>query len=164
MAAETLTATRAADTFPVFKASGAGIVCAAYGTYAVAANVEDGDIFEMCKIPGGATIVGGHFYGADLDTGTEALDMDCGWAANGNEAADPDGFGNFGTITGDAVAGIKPEVSIFLPFGGAMRTVGPRLFTAETVVQIEANTASNAGHTGTITVAVLYFIDPNFTV
>ena len=60
MAAETLTATRAASTFPVYKPSGAGLLCVAWGTYAVAANVEDGDIFEMLKVPSGATIVGGY--------------------------------------------------------------------------------------------------------
>ena len=64
MVAETLTADRAGSTFPVFKALGAGIVCCAYGTYEVAANVEDGDIFEMCKIPANSTIVGGYFYGS----------------------------------------------------------------------------------------------------
>ena len=41
MVAETLTATRAADNFPVYKGHGAGDLCAAYGTYEVAANVED---------------------------------------------------------------------------------------------------------------------------
>ena len=59
MVAETLTATRAADTFPVFKSVGSGVVCAAYGTYEIAANVEAGDIFEMCKVPKGATLIGG---------------------------------------------------------------------------------------------------------
>ena len=69
MTAETLTATRADPTFPVFKGSGAGAVCAAYGTYEIAANVEAGDIFKMCKVPKGATIIGGGVYGDDLDTG-----------------------------------------------------------------------------------------------
>ena len=109
MAAETLTATRAAATFPVFRSHESGSLCVAYGTYEIAANVEDGDIFEMCKIPGGSTVLDGVIYGDDLDTdATETLDLDVGWAANGVETADPDGFGNLGVITGDAVAGVKP--------------------------------------------------------
>tara|TARA_R110000765_G_scaffold385044_2_gene476793 strand:+ start:6063 stop:6542 length:480 start_codon:yes stop_codon:yes gene_type:complete len=158
MAAETLTATRAAATFPVFQSHGAGLLCAAYGTYEIAANVEDGDIFEMCKVPKGAVVVGGYMYGDDLDTGTEALDLDVGWADNGTDAADPDGLGNFGVVSGDAVAGIKPEVSIFLPLGGVLRSAGPKTFADDTTIQIEANAAANSGGTGTITVVVHYVV------
>lgn len=156
MTAETLTATRAADSFPVFKALGAGILCVAHGTYELAANVEDGDIFEMCKIPAGATVVGGWIMADDLDTGTEALDMDVGWAANGEEAADPDGFGNLGVWTGDAIANLKPEAGNLIFFGGKLLTDGPQTFTNETTIQVEANVAANAGGTGTLSVVVLY--------
>jgi hypothetical protein len=156
MAAETLTATRAAATFPVYKGKGAGDMCVAYGTYELAANVEDGDIFEMCRVPEGAVVVGGMVYADDLDTGTEALDMDVGWAANGSDAADPDGFGNLGVWSGDAAAGVKPEVGIAYPFGGVLMTGGPKAFAKETVIQIEANAAANAGGTGTLSVVVYY--------
>lgn len=156
MTAETLTADRAAATFPTFKALGAGILCAAYGTYELAANVEDGDIFEMCKLPKGAVVLGGHVYADDLDTGTETLDMDVGWAANGTDAADPDGLGNFGVWTGDAVAGVKPEVGISMPLGGVLLTAGPKAFAAETTIQVEANAAAATGGTGTLTVVVYY--------
>jgi len=164
MAAETLTATRAASTFPVAGDGMAGNLKVATGTYELAANVEDGDIFEMCKVPANAVVVMGWVYGDDLDTGTEALDMDVGWAANGTDAADPDGFGNLGVWTGDAVAGIKPEVGIHYPFSGVLYTGGPKKFAAETTIQVEANVAANAGGTGTLTVVVLYFIDSTFTV
>ena len=163
MVAETLTATRAAATFPVFKASGAGILCAAYGTYEVAANVEDGDIFEMCRIPGGSTIVGGWVLADDLDTGTEALDMDVGWAANGGsgtyDSADPDGLGNLGVWTGDAITGIKPEVGTYIPFGGVMLNGDLPTFTRETVIQVEANVAAATFAAGALSVVVLYVAD-----
>ena len=155
MVAETLTATRAAAAFPVFKGQGAGNLSVAYGTYELAANVEDGDIFEMCRVPAGAVVVGGWIYADDLDTGTEALDMDIGWAANGTEAADPDGFGNLGVWTGDAVTGIKPEVGIYFPLFGTLKD-GPVTFSEETIIQIEANAAANAGGTGTLSAMVLY--------
>lgn len=164
MAAETLTSTRAASTFPVFQASGSGIVCAAYGTYEVAANVEDGDIFEMCKLPAGAVCLGGMFYGDDLDTGGEALDMDVGWAANGGsgtyDSADPDGFGNFGTLTGDAFAAgnVSNVAGLIYPFAGNFANGDLPTFTAETTVQVEVNTAATTFAAGAISVVVYYVV------
>lgn len=162
MAAETLTSTRAASTFPTFQPMGAGLVAAAYGTYTLAANVEDGDIFEMCKIPAGATIIGGYLYGDDLDTGTETLDMDIGWAANGGsgtyDSADPDGLGNLGVLTGDAFAAgnVSPVAGLIYPFSGVFATGELPSFTKETTIQIEANAAAATGGTGTVSVVVLY--------
>lgn len=161
MAAETLTSLQAASTYPVRGNGPAGQVLAAVGCYSIGAAVEDGDIFEMCKLPKGAVVIGGWIDAADIDTGTETLDMDIGWAANGNESADPDGFGNLGVWTGDASA-TKPEVSNHFALGGVLRTTGPQLFTAETTIQVEANAASNAGHTGMLTCVILYVMDPSF--
>ena len=165
MAAETLTATRAASTFPVFKATGAGIVCAAYGTYEVLANVEDGDIFEMCKIPAGSTIIGGYVYGDDLDTGTEALDIDIGWADNGGSGtydghADAAfGLGNLGVWTGDVTTDVKPEVGNHFPLGGMLRNGDLPTFTADTTIQLYANTAANSFAAGAVSVVVFYVVD-----
>lgn len=159
MAAETLTATRAADTFPVYRPKGSGELAVAYGSYTVAANVEDGDIFEMCKIPAGAVIVGGWFSADDLDTGTESIDLDLGWAANGSEAADADGLGNFGVLTGDAVTGYKPTVGTLLPVQGTLVTgTGFPTFTAETTIQVEANAAAATFAAGDIRVAIFYTV------
>lgn len=157
MVAETLTGTRAATAFPAFTPSGAGAVACAYGTYEIAANVEDGDIFEMCKLPHNATVVMGWIFADDLDTNaTETLDMDVGWAANGVDAADPDGFGNLGVWTGDAIAGHKPEVWNRFCLGGVMKD-GPKTFgDAETTIQVEANAAAATGGTGTLSVVILY--------
>lgn len=157
MVAETLSATRAAGAFPDFTPAGAGALACAHGTYEIAANVEDGDIFEMCKIPPNATVVAGWVYADDLDTNaTETLDMDVGWAANGVDAADPDGFGNLGVWVGDAVANHKPEVWNRFPLGGVLKD-GPKTFGAAiTTIQVEANAAAATGGTGTLSVIVLY--------
>lgn len=163
MVAETLTSKQAQASAPVGGPGDAYNLKVAVGVYEIAANVEDGDIFEMCKIPAGAVVVGGHVMGDDLDTGIEALDMDIGWASNGTDAADPDGFGNLGVWTGDAVTGIKPEAGIYYPFAGVLYTGGPKKFAAETTIQIEANVAAATGGTGTVTVVVYYYIDPNFS-
>lgn len=164
MTAETLTATRAKSPFPVHGQGDAMNLKVATGTYEIAAAVETGDIFEMCKVPAGAVVVMGWVYGDDIDTGTEALDFDIGWKATADEVTDTDGFGNLGTITGDATTDVKPEASIWYPFGGVLRTTGPKRFSAEATIQVYCNTASNAGHVGTLTVVVLYFMDPNYSV
>jgi hypothetical protein len=79
----------------VFKPVAAGVLCAAYGQLEVTANPSANDVFELCRIPKGAVVVGGWIRSDDLDTNaTETLDLDVGWAANGTDAADPDGFGN----------------------------------------------------------------------
>lgn len=157
MVAETLTATRAASTFPVAKPVGAGILCVAYGTYNVAANVEDGDIFEMCRVPAGATVIGGYLQADDLDTGIETLDLDIGWAANGDEIADPDGFGNLGVLTGDVSVHL-PVAGIYVPLAGVLQTAGPKTFNAETLIQVEANAAAATGGTGYMTLVVHYVV------
>lgn len=164
MTAETLIATRAKSTFPVAGNGPAMNLKVATGTYEIGAAVETGDIFEMCKVPAGAVVVMGWLYGDDIDTGTEALDMDIGWKATADEVTDTDGFGNLGTITGDVITDLKPEVSIFYPLGGVLRTAGPKRFSAEATLQLYVNTASNAGHVGTITLVVLYFMDPAYVV
>lgn len=161
MAAETITAARAATTFPAFQASGSGLLQVAWGTTTIAAGnlLEADDVVKLCKVPAGATVIGGYLQAADLDTGTEALDFDIGWAANGVDAADPDGFGNLGTLSGDAVTDIKPEAGLFYPLGGVLFTAGPKQFLAETTIELDVNTAANATGTGQITVVVFYTHD-----
>lgn len=157
MAAVTKTGSKAATGYKTLPGSGAaGTMKAAYGTITVEADTEDGDIFKVCKVPAGATVIGGWILAGDGDTGTEALDIDIGWAANGVDAADPDGFGNLGVWTGDATHGGSSEVGNQLMLGGVLTSVGPKTFTAETVIQLETNTAANAGAAMEVTVVVVY--------
>ena len=156
MAAETLTGTRAATSFPAAQSHTAGAVLCAYGTYAVAANVEAGDIFEMCKLPAGAVVIGGWITADDMDTNaTETLDMDVGWAANGTESADSDGLGNLGLWEGNAITDLKAEAYNYFPLGGVLKD-GPVTFTKETIIQIQAVAVSATFAAGDMSVYVLY--------
>lgn len=157
MAAETLTATRAASTFQATQYSAAGVLQVAWGTYAVAANVEAGDIFEMCKVPQGATIIGGYIQCEDLDTGAEALDLMVGWAANGTDAADPNGLLLAHVFTGDISVHLDVASSI-VSFGGVLTGAGPKTLAAETIIQVEANTAATTFAAGQMTVVVYYTV------
>jgi len=158
MAAETLTAARAAASFPIADNSLAGVMHIGWGTYAVAANVEDGDIFEMHYVPDGATIHDGVLRADDIDTGVETLDGDVGWAANESDAADPDGLLNGGVWTGDAVAGVNPEAFTTLRYGGVLKD-GPKTFTAgggKTMIQVEFNAAAATFAAGDLTITTYY--------
>lgn len=156
MTAETLSAARASATLPVFKATGAGIVCAAYGTYAVSsAALEDGDIFEMCRVPAGATVIGGWLQCQDLDTGIETVDFMVGWAANATEVADPNGLLLAGVKTGDISVHLD-VASTWMPLAGVLLTAGPKTFTAETVIQVEVNATQATPAAGQLTLVVLY--------
>lgn len=152
----TLTATRAAATFPVASSSAAGILQVAWGTYTLATNPTANDIIQMCRVPAGATVIGGYLQAADLDTNaTETIDIDVGWAAYGSEVADPDGFGNFGVQTGDASVHL-PVAGIYLPLAGVLQSAGPKNFTDEAVIQVTAIATAATGGTGVVTLVVFY--------
>lgn len=154
----TFTAARAAASFPVTKPA-AGSMAVAWGTIEVTANPVANDVYQMCRIPAGAVVVGGQIWSDDLDTNaTETLDLDIGWAANGVEAADPDGFGNLGVLGTDTVAGIKPESGYNYQFGGTLITDGPRSFSRETIVQVTCVATAATFASGTLSVAVYYYV------
>lgn len=161
----TLTATRAADTFPVFAPTGSGLVCAAYGTYALTADPSPSDVIEMCKLPAGAVVLGGHLYAADLDTNaTETFDIDVGWLANGGsgtyDAADADGLGNFGVITGDAFAAgnVSNVTGVHYPLAGLLVTGVLPTFTAETTIVINVIDDTATFTAGSVSVVVFYVV------
>ena len=154
MAAATLAGTRSSITHPMGGSGSAFAVQAAWGTVTVDASSEDGDIFQACRVPAGATVIGGYVMAGDGDTGIEALDIDIGFAANGVDAADPDAFGNLGTWTGDA-SKTSPTGNHFM-FAGILQSVGPKTFTADTIIQLETNTAAATGAAMEVTVVVHY--------
>jgi hypothetical protein len=157
MALGTVSAARAAANFPLAGMGGAGNVKAAWGSYAIASAPAANDVIQMCRTPANATIIGGWVIGDDIDTGTETLDFDAGYAANGTDAADTDAWGNFGVVTGDVSVHLG-TAGIYLPFQGVLASGGPKTLGAETVHQILFNAAANAGGTGRLTMVVLYTV------
>lgn len=152
----TLTGARAVSTFPVPGLPEQGALGVAWGTYTFAANPSAADVVEFCKLPAGATVIGGYYQGADIDTGTETFDMDIGWASNGTDAADPDGFGNFGVQAGDALTEFRPVAGIYYPFLNIVQDSGFKTFAAETKVIGTVVATAAAGGTGTVKVVVFY--------
>jgi len=171
MVAETLTGPRARA--KVAK-SGHGYGAALYGVYGyydVAAQVEDGDIFELCWTPKNFLALYGAFTAGDLDTGTEAIDIDLGYAANGGGsetyiapwgetltnvgAASATGLVNAGVLTGDAIAtDLVAAGSNWRPL--LMTT--PLFFSRPTLIQAEANAAAATFAAGRISVKLFGWI------
>jgi hypothetical protein len=164
----TFTASRAADKFPTVGIGYASQLVMLHGTISVALNPADGDIYKMFRIPAGFLAIGGQITAADIDTGTEAMDIDFGWAADGKTAvtftdsagvtwtssgatADPDGFANLGVWSGDGVTDLIAAGQIYRPI--VLGT--PKWFAYETMAQLEANAAANAFTAGSVT-AVLF--------
>lgn len=158
----TYTATQAGASAAVPSHGMGGDLKVACGSLELGTALAANDVLNFCKVPAGAVVVGGWLMGDDLDTGVETLDIDMGWLANDDEAADPDGFGNFGVISGDVVLEIKPVAGIWMPLQGVLLADGPKLFTAETTISGDVNAAAATGGTGTLTCVVLYFVDPNW--
>jgi hypothetical protein len=158
MTASTTTETRGSLTYPVGGPAGlANVLRVAVGWHDFAATDDEaGDVFRVCSVPAGATVIGGYVQGKDIDTGTEALDIDVGWIANGTEALDADGFGNLGLWSGDAATDVRPEVGIYYNFGGVLLTTGPQTFTNRTQIALTVNTPANALTAGRVTVVAFY--------
>lgn len=157
MTASTTTETRGSLTYPVAGPLMGGALGVSVGWHSFAATDDEaGDVFRVCKVPAGATVIGGYVQGKDIDTGTEALDIDVGWIANGVEALDADGFGNLGLWSGDAVTDVRPEVGIFYNLGGVLYTTGPQTFTNATQIALTVNTPANSLTAGKVTVVVFW--------
>lgn len=152
----TVTAARAASTFPVSSLSvPAGVLQVAWGVYDHGSNLAAATVIEYCKVPAGATVIGGFIQAVDLDTGTEELDIDFGWAANGTDAADEDGFGNMGVLTGDVSVHL-PVAGIWLPFAGIIQSAGFKTFAAETKLIGTVNVDAAMGGTGISKMVAFY--------
>lgn len=137
----------------------------AYGEFNIATALAQNDIVQMCRVPAGARVIGGQVIMDDIDTGTEALDLDLGWPANGGsgtwDSADSDGFGNFGVITGDAstLPNLSNVTGVIMPLLGILADGRFPKFTKETIIQFLCNAAANAGGTGYISVRIDYILD-----
>lgn len=149
-------ATRASSAVPVYKPAGGGTLAVAWGTYTHASNLAATTVIEYCRVPKGAVIVGGYWCSTDLDTGTEELDIDIGYAANGVDVADTDAFGNLGVVTGDP--SVHVSVGTWIPFQGRLQTEGGVALSAETTLTAIVNTDAATGGTGTSTMVAYYYV------
>lgn len=171
MTAETLTGPRALNKVARAGHGYGAALYGVYGYYDVAANVEDGDIFQLCWTPKNFLALWGEFATADLDTGAESIDIDLGYAANGGGdetyiapwgetltnvgAASATGLVNAGVLTGDAIA------TDLVAAGVNWRPIimpTPKFFSRPTLIQAEANAAAATFAAGRISVKLFGWI------
>jgi hypothetical protein len=152
----TVTGTRAASTAPVPGLPiPQGTLGVAWGMYTHGSNLAATTVIEYCKVPKGATVIGGFWQCSDLDTGTEELNIDIGWAANGVDLADPDGFGNLDVLTGDVSVHL-PVAGIWIPLIGVIQESGYKTFGAETTLIATVNVDAAMGGTGVSKLVAFY--------
>lgn len=145
----------------------------AFGKYTYSAAPSANDLANMFKLPKNSLVVWGFLATDDIDTGTEALEIDVGFTANGGSTATlttSDGttwtnnnsgsasataFVDSGVLTGDTVTDLMAGMN-WRPFQGIK--TGPMFFSEETVVQAKITAAANAGGTGTVYVCAFYVV------
>lgn len=158
MAAVHVKTTRAQDDSSMFAGRGGGNLKVAYGSYTIGTALEANSTIDFCHIPNGATIVGGMLNGSDLDTGTEALEIDVGTRTKGtaydDTSADPDALLNSGVLSGDAVAEHVPQGGLCVH----LKLAAPITLTKDTTVFGTFTAAAAATGTGTVWVRVDYLM------
>lgn len=131
------------------------------------------DIYELCWVPAGFHVTGGLLMFGDADThGTETLEFNLGWAANGGsgtyDAADPDGLGDFGATNGDANAlpSLSATAGNLLALSGILTKVsasdgGFPYFTKKTKIQAVCVVVSETWANTRLSLELRGFVDPS---
>lgn len=123
----------------------AGSVKALIGSYEITSALSAADTITMVTAPAGFTPLYGWLVGDDIDTGTEALELDVGISGDTTK------YLNSGVITGDTIANEKITFGIKIPLQEDLMTVKPTAFTSDTDIIVTVTAAANAGGTGTLT-------------
>lgn len=130
---------------PRVGAGPAGDLKCLFGSIEIATAHSAADTINFFTAPKGFTPLFGWLVGDDLDTGTEALEIDIGISGDTTK------YLNSGVITGDTAANEKITVGIKIPLQEDLMLVKPTAFTADTDIIGTVTAAANAGGTGTLT-------------
>lgn len=162
--------TATTNALPVTGHGLAGNVKGWWGKYTYGSAAVINDTIDLCKIPKNSLVLFGFMATDDIDSGTEALEIDIGFTANGGGAAtlktndgttftnNNDGaasataFIDSGVLTGDVMTDLLPAGMNFRPLQGIK--TGPMFFSEETQVRAKITAAAQAGGTGTIYVVL----------
>ena len=126
----------------------AGDLKVCFGSINIATALSAADTVNFFTAPKGFAPLFGFLQGADLDTGTEALEIDIGISGDTTK------YLNSGVITGDAVLEVKPVAGIWMPLAEELFTVVPTQFAADTDIIATFTAAAAAGGTGVLTLVM----------
>lgn len=114
------------------------------GEVNIATALSASDTVTFFTAPKGFTPLFGWLKGADLDTGTETLEIDVGISGDATKYLDS------GVISGDTVAGGKITVGISLELQEELMTAAMTAFTADTPIIGTFTAAAAGGGTGVL--------------
>lgn len=154
----TVSTDQASATKPVSGHGFAGTKKQAYGVYTVSASLAATTIIRMCRVPKGAVVMGGILRGSGVEVTSNTLDIDVGYESNGTDTADPDAFGNFGTLFATVIAGTKPEQGYSYPLAGVLLTGGPKTLAEETIIGLTVNASATTFTSGVLSLVVDYIV------
>lgn len=164
------TATRGAATRASAAAGLASSKITAWGTIEVTTIPVAADIYQMCKLPKGAVILGGRLLGNQLGSGTSFgstcltlnIGVDCAITLpNGTAVTTASTSTALGVLTPEGTAQPwKTEVGYNQPLGGLLISDGPFTLGDNATVQMAVATVVGAGSftTGTLTLEVDYYM------
>lgn len=124
----------------------AGNLKVLYGEKTFTTAPSASDVIKMFVIPKGFVPMFGYLMGDDIDTGTEALELDVGITGDTTKYLDS------GVITGDTIANEKITVGIKIPLQEDLMTAPAAAFTEDTDCIVTVTAAANSGGTGTVKV------------
>lgn len=128
-----------------------GETATAWGLMDITVAQSKDDTITWFILPQDGIVIDGWLRGDDIDTGTETYELDIG------NSSDTDKYLDSGVLSGDAVAGTKPETGIRQQLGGTLITTGhPDALTAEETVLGTVVAAANAGGTGQLCLYMFY--------
>ncbi len=147
-----------------------GNVKASFGVYTYSSAPSANDLLNACKVPKNSLMLFGFISTDDIDTGTETLEIDVGYTANGGgsatsttsdgttwtnaaSSASATGLLDSGVLTGDAVTDLHAASMNWRPFP---LPTGPKFFSEETTIQAKITAVAAAGGTGTVYIVVFY--------
>lgn len=140
--------------------SPSGLVAVSYGSVDITVAAVLGDVYQFCKIPADAVVLGGYLYGTNIDTaGAMAINL--------GTATSPTMLASGLVLNPTTVPAYKGELGILLPFQGLLQTAtpftnaGPQLSTAEQFIQAVVTVAPTTPAAGRLSVVVYY--TKNFT-
>ena len=117
-------------------------LCSVAGTWEITNVLETGDVIHMVKIPAGATLLDLLLDVDDLDAGTDLL-LSVGYT------------GALTAFISSSTVGQAGGVVRLLVAGGTQK-----LFAADDTIQVSATVGAGTTKTGTISLTVLYTMDP----
>jgi hypothetical protein len=148
----TVYTTEGAASYPVFQPMGQGQCGVAASCYTIASALSKNDIVTFFRLPP-CSVLWGWFIATDIDTGTEAMEVDIGTSSDTDQLLDS------GVLTGDVVTDVfGAHAALGQPNYRVLNGLqaGPVAYTSETTIIGTVVAAAAGGGTGYAYLGLFY--------